>query len=484
MDIVCSKLNESFWKVDCERGTAQELSEYFSFMVPGYQFIPSYRNRFWDGKYRLFDQRTKTINYGLYEHLRTFSKERQYTIDFLPEITATSFSLEEANRFTDALKLPYEVRDYQLMSFAKAVRDDRMLLLSPTASGKSLIAYIYIRWLQLKGLKGLLLVPTTGLVEQMYSDFDDYAKNVSWNSEGNVHRIYEGHSKTSELPIFVSTWQSIYKQPKEYFEQFDWIIGDEAHLGQAKSISHIVSSCVNAKHRIGMTGSLTDTKVHSLILEGLYGPIKRFVTTKELIDRGQLAKFQIKTLLLKHTDDECKAVKKMDYPEEIDYLISNQRRNEFIINLAKSLKGNTLVLFQRVEKHGEILFEMLKGSKKQIYFIAGKTETEERELVRKYMELHDDIIAVASARVFGTGTNIKNLHNIIFAAPSKSKINTLQTIGRSLRLNDNKDIATLFDIADDLRWKQYENYTLGHYQERLKIYDSEGFPWKQYQITI
>jgi superfamily II DNA or RNA helicase len=304
----------------------------------------------------------------------------------------------------------------------------------------------------------------------------------------NVHRIYQGKEKDTDKPLTISTWQSLYKLPKEYFAQFDYIIGDEAHLFKAQSLTTILTSCVNAKYRIGLTGTLDGTKTHKLVLEGLFGTVKKVITTRELIDKQQVSDFEIKCLVLKHDDETCLQLKDKTYQEEIQYLIANENRNKFIKNLAVSLGNNTLILYQMVDKHGQILYDMIKNTKnignRKVFFVHGGTDTADREEIRRIMEIENDAIVVASFGTFSTGINIRNLHNIIFASPSKSRIRNLQSIGRGLRKSDNKEKAVLYDIADDLRYKKHMNFTLKHFVERVKIYTEEKFPFKIYKIGL
>jgi len=481
--LFCEKVNEVYIKVNCERHVAQELSEFFTFFVPGYTFVPAFRNRIWDGKIRLFDLRSNHLYIGLIPYLEEFCKSRDYT--YSHNEIEDEFSVYHAKKFIDELGLPFEVRDYQVDAFVHAMQRRRTLLLSPTASGKSLIIYLLVRQLlDYQNLKGLIIVPTTSLVEQLYKDFSDYG----WNTAHYTHRIYQGKAKDTDLPLTISTWQSLYKLPKEYFHQFDYIIGDEAHLFKAQSLTTILTSCVNAKYRIGLTGTLDGTKTHKLVLEGLFGEVKKVTTTKELIDAKQVSAFEIKCLVLKHTDENCLYLKDKTYQEEIQYLIANEQRNKFIKNLAVSLGTNTLVLYQMVEKHGEILYNMIKDTEKigdrKVFFVHGGTDTSDRELIREIMEKENDAIIVASYGTFSTGINIKNLHNIIFASPSKSRIRALQSIGRGLRNSEGKSVATLYDIADDLIYKKHMNFTLKHFVERVKIYNEEKFPFKIYKIGL
>ena len=491
-DIIISKKDEVYAKITCEKHIAKELSEYFTFFVPGYQFVPAYRNRIWDGKIRMFNLQTNQIYLGLLPYIELFCEERKYQFDYgdpRPDIE-DEYSVYHAKKFIDSLNIhargePIEIREHQIDAYIHAMQKRRALLVSPTASGKSLIIYLIFRQLhQYQNLKGLIIVPTTSLVEQLYSDFGDYNNDEMTN----IHRIYQGKEKDTDKPLTISTWQSLYKLPKEYFHQFDYIIGDEAHLFKAQSLTSILTSCVNAKYRIGLTGTLDGTKTHKLVLEGLFGSVKKVITTRELIDKQQVSDFEIKCLVLKHDDEICLQIKDKTYQEEIQYLISNENRNKFIKNLAVSLGNNTLILYQMVDKHGQILYDMIRETKnigdRKVFFVHGGVDANDREEIRRIMEIENDAIVVASFGTFSTGINIRNLHNIIFASPSKSRVRNLQSIGRGLRQSKGKEKAILYDIADDLRYKKHMNFTLKHFVERVKIYTEEKFPFKIYKIGL
>jgi superfamily II DNA or RNA helicase len=491
-DILISKKDEVYAKITCERHIAQELSQFFEFFVPGHQFVPAFRNRVWDGKIRLYNLQTSMLYRGLLPYIEQFCESREYTFEYEDGLDVQDeCSVYHAKKFIGELNIhargePIEVREHQIEAYIHAMQKRRSLLLSPTASGKSLIIYLIFQQLyKYQNLKGLVIVPTTSLVEQLYSDFADYNNK---NMEPYLHRIYQGKEKDTDKPLTISTWQSLYKLPKEYFEQFDYIIGDEAHLFKAQSLTTILTSCVNAKYRIGLTGTLDGTKTHKLVLEGLFGPVKKVITTRELIDKQQVSDFEIKCLILKHDDDVCLRMKDSTYQEEIQYLISNENRNKFIKNLAVSLGNNTLILYQMVDKHGQILYDMIRNTKnigdRKVFFIHGGTDVTDREEVRRIMEIENDAIVVASFGTFSTGINIRNLHNIIFASPSKSRVRNLQSIGRGLRQSEGKEKAILYDIADDLRYKKHMNFTLKHFVERVKIYNEEQFVYKTYKIGL
>jgi superfamily II DNA or RNA helicase len=308
-DIVISKKNEVYVKVTCEKSVAKELSEFFTFFVPGYQFVPAYRNRIWDGKIRLYNLQSSLLYRGLLFYIEQFAESRGYTFEYQDNLDVEDeCSVYHAKKFIEGLDLHargerIEVEEHQLMAYIHAMQKRRALILSPTASGKSLIIYLLFRQLwQYQNLKGLIIVPTTSLVEQLFSDFGDYNDG---SMEEHIHRIYQGKEKDTDKPLTISTWQSLYKMPKEYFEQFDYIIGDEAHNFKAQSLTTILTNCVNAKYRFGLTGTLDGTKTHKLVLEGLFGPVKKVISTKELIDKGIVSNFEIKCLVLKHSDSIC-----------------------------------------------------------------------------------------------------------------------------------------------------------------------------------
>ena len=478
--LIITKVNEVYMKIESEAVIRQELVDFFSFAVPGAKFMPAFKNRMWDGKVRLFDGNTKQLYLGLLPYVEHFASEREYAIDTIDEVNLQeSYSLDESKKFIDKLQLKLIPRDYQIDSFIHCVRNNRSVIVSPTASGKSLIIYLLVQYYQ---KKTLLIVPTVSLVHQMRSDFIDYGMH-----EDDIHIIMGGEEKRSDVPIIISTWQSIYKMRKDYFAQFDIVIGDECHLFKAKSLSSIMTKLVDCKYRFGFTGTLDGTETNKLVLEGLFGKAKQFVKTKELIDADHLSAFKIKCLVLKHKDEEKKLVSKMNYQDEIDYIVSNTRRNVFIKNLTISLKGNTLLLFQYVDKHGRILYDNISEAvdkNRKVFFVYGGTNAQTREQIRAITEEERDAIIIASYGTFSTGINIRNLHNIIFASPTKSRIRNLQSIGRGLRKGDNKDQAILFDISDDLRHKAKVNYTLNHFSERVKIYNSEEFEYRIYNINL
>ena len=484
--LIVEKKNEVYITVDCDPNIQRELSEFFTFYVPGYKFMPAFRNRMWDGKIRLYSQKTKEIYFGLYPYIRAFAEERDYQI-----VTGKDVEIENkvnkdiVTKFSNSLGQSFEARDYQIDAIYHSLKYNRTLLLSPTASGKSFIIYALIRYYShlikdQENNRCLLIVPTTSLVEQMYSDFKSYG----WNVKKYCHRLYSGYSNQTDKKVLISTWQSLYKLPKKYFEQFGVVFGDEAHLFKSKSLTEIMTKLLDCKYRVGLTGTLDGAQTHKLVLEGLFGSVNKVTSTRKLMDKKQLSNLTVRCLILKHTQENSKIVANGKYQDEIDYLVSSKSRQNFIRNLSLKLEGNTLVLFQLVEKHGKNLYDEMQKFDRKVFFVYGGTNAETREKIRSITEGEKNAIIVASYGTFSTGVNIRNLHNIVFTSPSKSKIRVLQSLGRGLRKTATKNTVRLFDIADDLSYKSHKNFTLNHFYERINIYNREKFNYKIDKIKI
>jgi superfamily II DNA or RNA helicase len=481
--LTVKKKNEVYITIHSdEEYVHRELADYFTFEVPEAKFLKKNpRYKYWDGTIRLYSPATGDLYHGLLDHLQIWAAEKQYIVEYEKNDWYGDISVDNNLVSLPAVKnymkkiSKIEPRDYQYNAVYEAIKYNRKLLLSPTGSGKSLMIYALVRYYTATSKKTLIIVPTTSLVEQMVNDFKEYG----WGADAHVHKIYSGKDKNTDKPIIISTWQSIYKFPKRYFDDIDCVIGDEAHLFKSKSLTGIMTKLHNAKYRFGFTGTLDGSKTHKWVLEGLFGKCEQVTKTDDLIKGGYLSKFRIKILLCKHAPQYFES-----YQDEIDYLVDHKGRNNLIKNLVTDLDGNTLVLFNYVEKHGTPLYELINSnvdSSRKVFFVYGGTDVEDREEVRKLTETESNAIIVASYGTFSTGINIKRLHNIVFASPSKSRIRNLQSIGRVLRKGEGKDIATLYDIADDIGG---QNYTLKHLNERVNIYNTENFKYEVIKVNL
>jgi len=480
-------INDVHVKVVAEPSIMMEISDHFTYFADNYKFHPKYRARMWDGKIRLINGLSGIVYAGLAQRIKKFCEARDYSFSFDEELLYDNVSEYELKQFIESLNIPekYSSRDYQLKSILKCIRSNRRTLLSPTSSGKSLMIYIISQWYAQKyKVKGLIIVPTIGLVTQMESDFRDYGYT------GDIHSSIGGLSTDNDIPaeMVITTWQSLNngktKRPKNWYRQFGLVFGDEAHGCKATSLIQILSSLEACKYRFGTTGTLDGQALNEATIEGLFGPKFKSISTKELMDQGYVTKLKIKCIVLKYPENIAQQVKGKSYQEEVDFLIACDARNKFLKNLTLSLEGNKLLFF-RIIDHGRILNQLISAdSDHNVFYIDGSVSGDQRESIRKAIEDEHNATLIASLGTTSTGVSINKLHHMIAASPSKSKIKVLQSIGRMLRLHDSKEEAILYDIVDDLSYKSHHNFTLKHFAERAKIYDAEKFDYEIYNVRL
>ena len=486
-NIIIEKKNEVYIKLHCEPHVLYELSPYFTFDVPGAKFAPAYKRGGWNGKICLLSKATGEIYAGLLDRIIAKIKAFGYSYEFrnnkfygCPFEVNEEITKEGVKEFVNALgkKAGFSPYEYQIDAVYECLRYNRKTIISATSSGKSFVQYCIARYYLMKGMKILCIFPTTSLIHQMYKDWESYG----YNSEQNVHMIYAGQSHKTDLPVTFSTWQGIFDNAKSFYDYYDVVLMDECHNCKATSLCKIMKNCLDIKYRFGFTGTLTNNddskEVNELTVTGLFGPSYKTINTKELIEKGRAARLDIKCLVLKHKQQKFNT-----YEEEIQYLITNDKRNNYIKNLCLKLKGNTLLIFSRVETHGKVLYDLIKENVvdgRKVFFVHGGVDAREREEVRGIVEREENAIICASYGVFSTGISIKNLNNIVFGFPSKGRIRVLQTIGRGLRKSKTKDKCILYDVADDCG----KNYTLNHFIERVKLYNEEEFEYEIYKIEL
>jgi superfamily II DNA or RNA helicase len=486
-NVIIEKKNEVFVKLNCEPHVLYELAPHFTFDVPGAKFSPAYKRGGWNGQICLLSKTTGEIYGGLLDKVIAKIKAYGYSYEFrnskfygCPFEVNEEISREGVSGFVNAIgrKAGLEPYDYQINTVYECLRYNRKTVLSATSSGKSFMIYCISKYYLMKGLRVLCVFPTTSLIHQMYKDWADYG----YDSEENVHMIYAGQNHKTKKPVTFSTWQSINENPKSFYDNYDVIMVDECHGVKSKSLINIMKNAHNIKYRFGFTGTLSNNDdgkaVNELTITGLFGCSYKAINTKELIEKGRAAELDIKCLVLKHKEQKF-----LTYEDEVQYLITNESRNNYLRNLSLSLKGNTLLIFSRVETHGEILYDLIKekaAGGRKVFFVHGGVDAKEREAVREIVERENNAIIIASYGVFSVGISIKNLNNIIFGFPSKGKIRVLQTIGRGLRKSKTKDKCVLYDIADDCG----RNYTLNHFVERVKLYNEEEFEYEIFKINL
>lgn len=497
-DIKIIPYNESYVKIDSDKSIIMELSDFFAFFVEGYQFQNKYKYGSWDGKIRLM-QSNGLLPYGLRNMVYKYAERENLTVYMHPLLnTEDKMGQPEFDSWLDSFTLysgntKIEPYWYQRESIFKAINQERCILNLPTSAGKSLIQCMLCKWfLDNYDDKVLLIVPKTSLVLQMIDDFADYRVFKDRDCLG----IMSGTDKDGPARIYVSTWQSAVKQPKEWFSQFGMLLMDEVHLATGVSCSQIVQTMVDCKYKIGLSGSLKDGKANILQYVGLFGDIYKPVTTKQLMDEGSVSNLKINIMKLIYPQDISKAVCNMKYQDEIKWIINNKTRNLLILKMALKFakQGENVMLAFRFVSHGKKLYEALKATYDNVVFVDGGVGAEKRNDIKKDAEIKSGMIIVASLGVFSTGISIKKLHHVMFASPIKAKITIIQTIGRALRKHDSKDTAKLWDFIDQAcvvnsrknakKKFSHENYAYQHGTDRLERYITEDFEFNIKEVKI
>ena len=487
------------------------VHEKFSYFAEGYRFAPSFKNHSWNGKINMLKP-DGTMYFGLYQSLYDFCVSMNHPVELDPKITKFALELPIFKKFVETQDvhtggtgiMPYY---YQLDAVHFGLEQQRCILLSPTSSGKSLIAYLLAKMYQRIGQGGkcLIIVPTVGLVTQMKADFGDYSSHIEWDVEEHMHQVKKGVKDTDKF-ITVSTYQSLSNKKSmpepEYFQEFEFVIVDEVHTATANSIIGILDKCINAKWRVGLTGTLDKAKCNEMTLTGLFGPVKRVITTKELMEQGKVAQLTINTAILKHNEKDCKFMRsaprgvenevtkkkerqKADYAEEIEFICTHAGRNRLIMKFAASLEGNTIIMINQIE-HANSLYQWMTEAlpDRTIYLYIGDTKADERERIRQAMETDENAILIGSLGTISTGISIKRLHNLLFVHPTKSFIKTIQSIGRILRKSEFGNEVTLYDFVDDFRIGAYDNYTYEHGVLRQEYYAEQQHTIHSHEVIM
>ena len=410
--------------------------------------------------------------FSILEFLQT--QDIKFNIELTDEFKNIIFIPELKESLT---KLNLELRDYQEESVKLALKNKSGVIILPTSAGKTLVIATLVRSIQEQhNFKALILVPDIQLVAQTYSDFIDYGI-----SEAEITKWTGSTEPDKNAKIVISNAQILLseKQDLSLLKDIKLLVIDEVHkLKYGNKINKVVEQ-IPALFRYGFTGTLPDYKIDQWNIFGKIGRVIYFKESIDLRDQNYISQVHVAALKLTYKNVPQFTTPSIynptaGYEEEITWLQTNPYRNNIIIKLVNKSDKNTLIMVDRIA-HGEELLKILQEStNKQVHFVHGAVEIEEREMIRKLMEEHDNVACIAISKIFSTGINIKNLHNIIFAAIGKARIKIIQSIGRSLRKHSSKKMATIFDIWDNLR------YGNKHMVERLALYDREQIP---YSIT-
>ena len=409
--------------------------------------------------------------YDILRHIKEAYPNEEIVIDeALPSIVKPS--LPNARVYDN---LTFELRDYQLAACENAIKFGRGILKMGTGAGKTLTicSLLTSMYLSRDKFKCLLIVPDLGLVNQTYSDFTEYNaqfKFTKWT--GKIKPDLTANVIIANLGILQSQFLD-----NPWLTDVDALVVDECHkVKKSNKVSKMVQQ-IKTVHKFGLTGTLPDNKPDEWNIIGKIGSVIYEKDSFELRVEKHLTPANTSIIEINYNDGPQYISGQNNYKIELDYIYSNSFRNSIIKQLSVNFKNNILILVNHLA-HGDQLFDMLNGTAdKQVYFVKGEVEVEERDKIKKIMEKENNVICIAMSSIFSTGINIKNIHMIMFAAGGKSSIRTIQTIGRGLRLHDTKRKLKIVDLADQLRYGER------HVEKRKEIYAQEKIPYSITEIT-
>ena len=461
--------------------------------IDSWRFNPLVKKGVWDGYISYFKD-DKWIPAGLWKEVMDICKEYRFELKingiselFDRGISSESFQKWALDFFEDSDITP---RDYQVEAAYNILKFRKCLSELATSAGKTLISFLTVAYIleKQKAEKILFIVPNVSLVIQASEDFMDYNYRNQVNIK--IQQIYSGQKIRAGRNVVIGTYQSLIKKKSEYFNQFDAVIIDETHKAKSQSIKTILSKCKNADYRYGLSGTIPKSgTLDRLTLMAYTGPLITEVSANFLQNEGHIAKCRVKVIEMDYAPESAKnAFKEMAFNKyeskdvfkfEQNYVINSPGRLNFICNIISRVRGNSLVLFHRIE-HGQKIYEKLRQeSDKTIYYVDGGTDKDIREEYKKKMEAGDEVVIVASYGTFSTGISIKKIHNIFFTESFKSEVIIRQSIGRGLRQHESKDSVTIIDFVDDISSPDWDNYLTRHAKARQKIYKEQKF---QYDI--
>ncbi len=478
--LIVNKFDSVFFQIECNEAQRRELREYFTQFAANYFFHPKFKSGIWNGKVSFFI-RGDLLPIGLAKDLVKFCDKFRYKLElgYEPsEFGDESINEEYIKDFASTLLsgTEYELRDYQLKAATKALRRKRGIAELATGSGKSISLYTIVRHLVKFDNTILIIVPSVSLVEQIYSDFKSYG----WKDIKDYCCKLYGNGKLENKQVLISTWQSLYRKPKEFFEKYDALLIDECHKTKENSIREIAINCSKAEYRIGFTGTMPDHVTDKMMIEGYIGPVLHKVKSQELIDRGILSTININALICKYPQ-ELRTIR--EYKDEVDFTIGYKPRNNVLSHIFSRIdKGeNTLILASRIEHLKTIeRYCKIHFQNHTVEVIYGEVSAKDREDIRTETDKKKNVILLGTYATMSTGINIKRIHHVVFFSSYKSKITILQSIGRGLRTHASKNGVTLWDVVDDMSIKvdchTHLNFGMKHFKARYEYYNEQGFP--------
>lgn len=487
VDLKVRKLNEVMLEIDCDQGQAYSLRDYFAKFTPNYKYAPLFKMGAWDGKVKYFDMNNHTLPVGLLPMLNEYVNNYNLTCEFdieKKDFIDNSITDELLHNFYKEIFVDskFYPRDHQHESIKNMLINRRAVIENCTSSGKSMIIYCLARYMLKMGLKFIIIVPSISLTRQMFSDMQEYG----WVDGPQLISILQSQDRNlynSDAPILISTWQSLYKKPVDFFDKYEGFIVDETHIlsSEAKAVTTLLKKLTKSHYRFGCTGTLPTHQTDLMNIYGYIGSLVYSVATSDMIDAGVLSDITVANIILRHPKGILNSLGK-DYAAEVRYTESSTKRKgvfRWIINNIKD-DDNILILCTKVNQVKSIAEDVAKHfPNRDVKIIYGAVNSDTREVIRKGMNAVGGQVLIATYGTFAVGVSVNRLHHVVFASSYKSKIKVLQSIGRGLRVHESKEKVIIWDIVDDMSLevdgKIHTNYLYKHWLERKRYYKANKF---------
>lgn len=497
MTLVVSDIDETYSLIKGDSCTLKQIYDYLKVEEPGAYFNTMVQRGF-KSPWHYF---SKIIPEGLVVYTGHLSMLEKFGVH-AKNFKTSKYNISDIKNYLTEIKrvLPFEPYDYQKKMFAESILNQRQICLACTSSGKSVTIAMILDFYRKHGLHGMLIVPNINLLTQFQSDIESYNLTDLLN---DVEILGAGNVPTFEKSVLITTWQSMVKHT-DMLDKYHYILEDEVHRESSEVAGDIAKCAKNIQIRIGFTGTIPEDPIAKMTLLGIFGQPVRYISARELIDRGLGTPIKINSIFFEYPKEVKDLIRNTKvYSKQLQVIKEYKPRNNFITDLAIRLQAkneNTLVLFQHTQ-HGKDLFMMLMRklypdvsvenkditgkksfefqTKYHVYFLNGEDDAKTREQTRKILEVDERAILVANYALMSTGVNIKRLFNLIFASPLKSYTSITQSLGRGMRLFSGKKEFKVFDLIDDIGFRKHTGLFVRSYNHRK----STSYLTEDYDIT-
>ena len=478
--VIEDEVNVHIQNVDL--ATKRVMIKSVQFFLPSARYSPAYKMGRWDGTTSFMTQGGKTYLNCL-DKLMAVLQDRGYEFEIDDQRAYHKFEFDtvdesylsdqtwpHGHRFAGE---PIELRDYQADAINCCLQNLQGVQVLPTSAGKTLVTATLSKMVEPYG-RTIVIVPNKNLVQQTEEDYRNLGLDVG---------VLFGDRKEYDCTHTICTWQSLSvldkkhkdfldaDQMEKFLKNLTAVIVDEAHAIKDQNVLHKLMTTVfkNIPIRWGLTGTIPEEDFKQMGLFSAIGPEIGKLTAKELQDKGVLAQCKV------HVWQTQESAQYSTYQEELKYLVTNDMRLKWLAEEIEKLgeSGNTLVLVDRIET-GQKLYNQISNG----VFISGEMKSKDRREHYKDINFADNKIMIATYGTTSTGISINRIFNLVLVEAGKSFVRTIQSIGRGLRMADDKSAVDIYDVCSRMKFSN------NHLNKRKQFYKNAEYPFEVRKIII